>query len=341
MRNSPVSLELNDAAPVADLVADAIASRDPVGAEILRAQARWVQSGAPSALARAGARVHAVSDPRRPEQWRPQISLAGVTPNNLSVLAGPDGDHLWLYDDDIVSLEDSGDFDPAVHASPWELNTDAAEALAALLDSPARERVRDLRLLVFEGSRRIHELLRSRAACSWVSHLELRLQRARDEPAVGERFPALRGLCCEAVDLPRLLRRGAPELRALVVIGELADAALRSLTARAPKLRHLALQHTRWTDASLRALLELPLVEQLTGLELYDVHHATRFPFDALLDAREAWTHLRYLGLGGHLVRDELRGPFAAHPQVVFIGHDRRQVMALDLETRGWARNMR
>ncbi len=174
--------------------------------------------------------------------------------------------------------------------------------------SAAGGRTKQIHLLVFEGTERVWQTLHLRGATHLVTHLELRLQRARDEAALVQRFPALRGLSCESTDVETLLAESLPELRALVVRGNVDPTWLvRLVEKRAPQL------------------------------ELWDVNFATEFPFAALEAARDAWCHLRYLGLPGHLVSDEARARFADDPQVVFVGHDRREVIALDFEMHGWA----
>jgi hypothetical protein len=46
------------------------------------------------------------------------------------------------------------------------------------------------------------------------------------------------------------------------------------------------------------------------------------------------------VGLPNHLVAGETRARFADWPEVTFTGFDRREALALDIETIGWANTM-
>lgn len=65
--------------------------------------------------------------------------------------------------------------------------------------------------------------------------------------------------------------------------------------------------------------------------------------FDCLSDEDELVSEgvERHLGLPGHLVGAEVRARFAERPEVTFVGHDRRERIAFDFETLGWAESCR
>jgi hypothetical protein len=42
--------------------------------------------------------------------------------------------------------------------------------------------------------------------------------------------------------------------------------------------------------------------------------------------------------LGGHLVPENIKSRFSEWPAVKFVSHDRRDAIALDIATFGWAR---
>ncbi|MCC7540006.1 MAG: hypothetical protein IT379_27555 [Deltaproteobacteria bacterium] len=328
-----------DGTCAADVVADALAASDAQAAEILRAQAAWLRDGTGASRARATALVAAITDPKNLPAWRSQIWMGGLFDHRLTLLPAGDGLEAWLYDDDIATLGDLADGDD-IDEHPWARNTGAAEALDRLLASTDAKRVRALRLLSFEGTRRFAETLRARGALDRVTHVELRLQRECEETSLPRVFPALSGLCCAAADLRALLADESDSLRALVVCGELRSVQqlLRS-AKKAPGLRHLGVHYARWDADRLATLLRSPTIRRLTSLELYDVNGAAEFPFEDLVASQSAWRHLRHLALPGHCV---VRDPRLAElPNVTFVGHDRREVLALDLETRGWARNTR
>jgi hypothetical protein len=87
---------------------------------------------------------------------------------------------------------------------------------------------------------------------------------------------------------------------------------------------------------ALRAVLRVPLLANLDTFEASSTYHATSFPFDVLLAERPRLAHLRRIVVGGHLVPPKVLKRFATWPEVTFVRHDRREVLALDLETTGW-----
>jgi hypothetical protein len=127
-----------------------------------------------------------------------------------------------------------------------------------------------------------------------------------------------------------------PGLRALVVRGEVQVPALLEALGRAPALRHLGVHFKAWRPDELGALLERGPLKTLSSLELHDVNRAADFPFDAFLAGQAAWRHLGFVGLPAHAVGNEVRSRFAGFGAITFVGHDRRDALALDFETTGW-----
>lgn len=313
---------------VAERLVPRLRERGDRSAKILAAQARWLRTAEPAALAEVVRLVAPVVDPTTKKRRFPRVGLAGAFSDGVSFV----GREAWVADNDIISLTDGGLFDPARHESPWDANAEVIDELDAAI---ARGRYPTaLRLRLCEGSERIHTALRAHGLARAVTHLDLQLERESDESELGHRFPGLRGLSVRASKLRQALRVPLPELRSLVLRGAVDPATLRWARARAPKLAHLALFRTEWSEAFLTELLDH--TEDLRTLQSFDVNGARRFPFAALAAERPRWTHLALLALPGHLVPDEDRERFAADPQVLFVAHDRREVVALDLETHGW-----
>ena len=328
----------------ADAVAEAVAG-DAQASAILRAQAARLRDDGPEALALERALVLA-SQPHQPH-YRPQLYLGGAFDENLTALChpspGPEGAgraFVWLYDDDIETLINR-DYDEKVHASPWQVNTEVEHALRAFWAAPTAPPL-SLRLHLFEGTERVARVAAELGAAEAVTHVELCRQRRGPEPPVAASFPALRGLACAEGELPDLLARGADRLRCLAVKGWAHLDETLALAARAPHLRHLGLRRGSWDVPGLERLFAHPIMDRLTSLDLSEDAIGSVFPYRELLGLRSGWQYLRRLclprynpGLGA------LQAAFDECPEVTFVGYDRREVMALDLETCGWAESMR
>ena len=298
-------------------------------AELLRAQASWLRTGSAERLAEAIQLTRPILDPST-GQWRiTRVHFAGAFGENVSFL----GDEAWAYDDDLVSLIDGGLQDSRRHPTPWDANESTPEMLREAVEHGRYPKA--VRLMLFEGSERLFVTLRALGLATAVTHLELRLQRESDETRLGERFPGLRGLALGGAKLRQALRAPLSELRALVVRGPVDPTAIAWALRQAPNLAHLCVSHARWNEALLREILAS--ASGLKTLQLYDVNQARQFPFGELASLRSQWAHLSLLGVPGHLVADGEHAHFADDPQVVFVGHDRREVAALDFETHGWA----
>lgn len=326
-----------------ELVARAIAGRDRQAAELIAAQALRLRNDVEATRA-AEAELVAASEHHKP-WYRPQFYLGALFWENVTVLRGGRRDHVWVYDDDIVTLTDCGpELTPhertELNRDPWRGNDRAAVALARLLKGGEARRIGSLRLLLFEGTRRLAPALADLGAAHLVSHLVLWTQREGPESPVAASFPKLRGLAATPEQLPELLRGGAPELRSLVVYGRARLAQTLELAAQLPALRHLGIWNDVLTAGELERVAASPAMDSLLSLELFTVHGATEFPFDAAL-ALEPFQYLRHLGLPGHLVGPEVRSRFAGRPEVTFVSHDRRERIAFDFETIGWAENTR
>lgn len=303
-------------------------------AKMLGAQNEWLRSGDPSALVEVVRSAGPGLDPKTGTPRYARIGLGGVFDANTGHL----GREMWLYDDDRASLIDGGLFRPNRHATPWDANDDGVVAMLAEAVTQGRYPV-GVRLLLFEGTGRLHAALRRRRLARNVTHLELRLQSKAEEPAVVTRFPNLRGLAVGAARLRAVLREPVPELRSLTVLGPVDAASLGLAVRNAPQLAHLGLWYAGERAWPLDALLEH--AERLMTLQLFDVNYARGFPFAELYDRRAQWRHLRLLGLPGHLVPAAERARFADEPAVVFVGFDRREVIALDMATHGWPHSAR
>ncbi|MFK8004615.1 MAG: hypothetical protein AB8H86_33920 [Polyangiales bacterium] len=191
-------------------------------------------------------------------------------------------------------------------------------------------------MLSFQGTRRVHRSLAAHGATHLVTHLELRVQSEETEPPIAGRFPGLLGLACSSREIATLLRGEHPILRSLVLRGPVNTQTLFGVLQRAPNLRHLGVHGHRWTDDDLVLFLDDDRLRRFESIELCGGSSASTFPFELVAARKRAWSHLKFLGLPGHAVASDTRKLFADDPQVVFVGHDRRQVIALDLETHGW-----
>jgi hypothetical protein len=319
-----------DHAPQA--VARALAAHDPVLAELLLAQHQRLLEDTPENRAR----VRQLLLSARPggPRSRPQFSIVSehLFGQNLTLLEDEDGAYAWLYDDDLVGLADG---EP--QGDPWAHNAAAAKRIRELFGSWRASLVRSLRLCLFGGTQGMAQVLREVGAAPLVSHLELRTQKTDETPVpIGAAFPSLRGLSCRADEVARLLSRGAPELRALIVRGGVWEPHVVDLAARLPKLGHLGLFHATTKEANLARLASHPVMDRITSLEIFSTNHASQFPFDALLERRDAFAYLQHIYLAAHLVPEDVRRRFEDWPEVELVTWDRRETMALDFQTTGW-----
>jgi hypothetical protein len=310
--------------------------RDVDFAALLRAQCRRLRED--SAEARAEERALLQASEWRDGKGRAQFSFVGAGIFEDYVIRIDDGDrsYLWVYEEDGTDPPEPGE----------EPYTAARDRLLTAWQDERTQRVHSIRLCLFSGTSRMAEALAQLGAAARVTHVELRTNEPGTEHApIARSFPAVRGLTCADRELAPLLAEGAPRLRSLVVThpwdqphvaieARLPDVAL-------PDLRHFGLFHGPCSAEDLAVLAAHPMLRSLASLEIFSLNHATRFPFDALLDRRDAWAHLRRVLVTGHLVPDDIKRRFAAWPEVELVGYDRREVIAFDFETRGWAAGAR
>ncbi len=325
----PLPRHAGDRAPEA--VARALASLDPQLAELLSAQcARLRDENSPTRV-----REKALLDlaaPRKP-RVRGQFAIDShhLFSKNLTRLDDGERSYVWVYDDDAVSL------DNGLPGDPWGRNVEAGIALRELFRSAVAARVTSIRLCLFGGVTSMAKTLDAVGASELVTHLELRTQNERATlPPVSAAFPSLVGLACDADEVPALLARGAPALRALAVRGKRFRTTTLDLALRAPRLRHLALHHAPTTGAAIEELAMHPILDRLTSLEIFATNHARSFPFTSVLERREAFAYLRRFYLAGHLVADDVVKRFDDWPEVELVTWDRRETMAWDFEMFGW-----
>ncbi|WP_327046394.1 hypothetical protein OG320_00320 [Microbispora sp. NBC_01189] len=275
-----------------------------------------------------------------------QVSFYGLLDDHLLLI--PDGPAIHAYVDghDVVSLVDGLatakgmtpgrlGFDPG--REPWRIDLMGRHRLRSLLAGEHMSRLRSLRVRTWGGTAQLDPVLSSYSAGDRLSHLCLPSQRddLAEAPVAG-RYPGLRALECPAWQVAGLLRDGAPRLRTLVAYGD--DARTPSLLdllagLSLPALRHLALWEAHVDPTTLGAS---PVVARLATLDLWKVNDAHRFDFSALLRQRRDLAHLERIVVPGHCVPSATVGRFADWPQVTFAGHDRRELLALDLDTRGY-----
>ncbi len=327
----------------AEVVGRALANSDPVAAELIAAEAVRLRTDDDAARA-AEAALLAHMAPHQPG-YRAQISLYDLFDEQVTVLHGGPRDHLWAYDEDIVGLVDGiGAQLPAAERAefrrdPWAWNTAAADELGRVLRGSEARRLGSIRLMAFEGAARFAAVVAEHDAAHLVSHLVLRSDRQGDDRPVTV-FPRLRGLAVDEDALALAVRDGAPELRSLVVQGTTDVRGTLAIAARLPSLRHLGLWYGAFTPDDLGHLASSALMGRLTSLELFTVNEAMQFPFEVVASL-EPFRGLRRLGLPGHLVPDEARAHVAGLRSVDIVSHARRERLAFDIETIGWAENMR
>ncbi|MFI9825923.1 hypothetical protein ACIHFC_37110 [Streptomyces sp. NPDC052013] len=309
--------------------------------ELIRAQAMRLWNDGPAEQEAEQAAI---------EQVTAQVALYDVLDDHLFLV--PDGPtwHAYIDGHDVVSLIDGLatcpgltpgrlGFDP--QREPWRIDVLGRHRLRTLLADGRMSRLRSLRIRTWGGTAHLDPVLRAHDATDRLSHLCLWTQRSDlDEAPIAGRYPALRALECDADQLLGLLRDGAPRLHTLAVHagGRSTQSLLDLLAKRAlPALRHLALWHARVDPAALACS---PVVAQLATLDVWTVNDATSFDFQALLQARPQLAHLQRIVVPGHLVPDATITQFRDWPQVTFTSFDRREVLALDLDTRGYTRDM-
>jgi hypothetical protein len=310
--------------------------RDVEFAALLEAQCRRLREDSPDARARERALLEASE--WRDGKGRAQFTLinAGIFEDYVIRVDDDDRSYLWVYEEDGTDAPEPGE----------EPYTAARDRLIAAWRDERTQRVRSIRLCLFSGTKRMAETLADLGAAARVTHVELRTNEPCAEHApVARSFPALRGLTCADHELAPLLAEGAPRLRSLVVTHpwDRPEVAIEARLPRValPALRHFGLFHGPCSAEDLAVLAAHPMVGSLASLELFSLNDATRFPFDALLERRDAWAHLRRVHITGHLVPEEIKRRFAPWPEVEFVGYDRREVIAFDFETRGWAAGAR
>jgi len=238
---------------------------------------------------------------------------------------------VWCYDDDLVTL---GSRSPRLGALRHA--EDALAELRALFARRSPSAVRSLHLLLFGPVQPFEQFFDELHARERVSHLVLR--REHDEPLaeLSGVFPALSGLEANGADLPALLGEGNATLESLVVRTSKLEPLPFLTPASLPSLRHLALREPAVPKRALEQLLASDIVDGLATLEISSTNHAVDFPFDVLLDGRERLSHLRRVVIGGHLVPAKARRRFASWRELTMVSHDRRELLALDLERTGW-----
>ncbi len=327
----------------AEVVGRALAHTDPAAAALIAAEAVRLREDDDAARAAEAALLAAMA-PRQPG-YRGQISLYDLFDAQVTLLHGGPRDHVWAYDEDIVGLVDGigpnlpPDERAALHRDPWAWNTAAADELGRLLRGSEARRLGSIRLKAFEGVERFAAVVAEHDAAHLVSHLVLELDRRGDDRSVAA-FPRLRGLAVDEDTLASALRDGAPSLRSLVVRGTTDVAHTLELAARLPSLRHLGLWYGALTPDDLGRIASSAVIARLTSLELFTIDEAPQFPFEVAASL-EPFRRLLRFGLPGHLVLDDALAHVAGRREVDIVGYSRRERLAFDIETIGWAEHMR
>ncbi len=319
---------MTDTTPGLDTSLDALSrllSRtDPLMAALVAVQAARLASDSEPLQAREAELLRAAEN-------RPGLSIrsGGEAPfsRNLTVLEQGAHTWAWIADDDIFTLSGGA---PGRREDPWAGNKRGEEALAELLGLRLAA-APDLRLFLFGGLSRLGRACAEAGLAQRVTHLALQTQDPRAEPLPLARcFPAVRGLRCSARELPALLAEGAPTLESLVVTAEAGWVeGVLDLALRAPALRHLGLWHAAPNAEQAERLVAHPLLPRLASLELFDVAHAARLPFEVLARAPVPVLHLCH-----HQVPPERLA--AAGPRARGVGWDRREAIARDFQSTGW-----
>ncbi|WP_437593190.1 hypothetical protein [Sorangium sp. So ce1000] len=263
---------------------------------------------------------------------------------------GRDGLLGWVYDDDAATIDevlrpelelvgpDALGFSP--DGPGISLGVVGLHRLRRVLASRAACSLRSLHLMTFGALGPFLDLLNAHGCASVVASLVAR----GSSPAIGATLPNLRGLGAPERALGALLAQPAPALRYLTVFR--GDDDVRGALAplgpeKLPALEHLGLWYRPTRPEGLRVLAAHPLVQRLQSLEIWSTDDARRFPFEDLLALRPSLSHLARILLGGHLVPSQVRERFANWPAVEFASHDRRECIALDIASLGWARALR
>ncbi|WP_214109764.1 hypothetical protein [Acrocarpospora catenulata] len=276
-----------------------------------------------------------------------QVQVARHTLFDEHLLLVPDGPavHAYVEGHDVVSIVDglatAKGMSPSrlgfdARREPWRADLMGRHRLRSLLASGHMSRLRSLRVRTWSGTGHLDPVLREYSAADRLTHLCLWTQRddVAEAPVAG-RYPGLRALECQAGEVAGLLRDGAPRLRTLVTYGAGSDGLLAGLSL--PALRHLALWETEVDPAELSGS---PIVGQLATLDLWKVNGADRFDFSGLLRHRGDLAHLEQIIVPGHGIPAGTPARFEDWPEVVFAGFDRRETLALDLDTRGYTLHM-
>src|SRR5947209_15060561 len=118
---------------------------EPQGSKLLEVQVDRLIDDTPESRA-AEAALLAETGPGAP-RYRSQFSFYGFFEECLTVVHDGPRDHVFVYDDDIVSLDDSlAPADRRRNADPWDANVAARDQLVAYLLSRQHERPTTLRV---------------------------------------------------------------------------------------------------------------------------------------------------------------------------------------------------
>ncbi|MFI9825883.1 hypothetical protein ACIHFC_36795 [Streptomyces sp. NPDC052013] len=269
------------------------------------------------------------------------INFYSLLKDNLLLI--PDGSawHAYVDGHDWVTLVDGLGTSPGMSqkllgfepmADPWRIDVLARHRLRGILaDEPLMRKLASLRVRTWAGTQGLDAVLHEFEAAHRLTHLCLWTERNDIvEAPVRERYPGLRSLECGADEVRRLLADGAPQLHSLTVRGY-ADQRGPVLPLLAgvhlPALRHLFL----WDTADEFLSIEhSPLINQLTTLDL----SRSNTDLHMLLYYRSALTHLEKIVVSDSGSASVL-SLFQDWPEVTFTQHDRREILALDLNTRG------
>jgi hypothetical protein len=306
---------------VARAFARRVRSRDPAAASLIDVETRRLVEGTEEAIA----------DEREAlAEFGGGFHFAEL---NSNVLAAEDGGtlHVWCYDNDLVSLGHR-----SMRLGARRHSIDALRRLRELFARRSPRLVRSFHLMLFGPTEPFEEYLESLDARDMLSHLALRREHAEPLSPLAGVFPALEALDAAAEDLHSLLGEEHPSLATLVVRADEGARVALPYPESVPALRHLGLREGCVDEESVAAVLGSRLVAQLESLEMTATNRSSAFAFDVLLDHRAKLGQLRNIVVGGHLVPERVLRRFKSWPEVMFISHDRREALALDLETTGW-----
>lgn len=279
----------------------------------------------------AGVRADRPSDDLR-------LWFADDLPTNVTVIPGVgarEGElHVFVYDDDDVSLGGRAHRGPDAHAH------DALAELERELRPFDLPRVASFHLLVL-GSLRCLARLAERGLAARITHLTVRCD-AREAAALSDVCPSLIALQASSEVAEALLDGGHAGLARVVLDGASAAQLARVLRRHdLPALRHVGTRHAPTTEDDLTMLAREVARRRVARVELVSTNDAAQFPFDRLWDLRPALADVECVVVSGHLVPPRIVRRFAAWEAVVFASHDRRELLAWDLEASGWPHGSR